>query len=78
MLIHSGRANLAGPTWETAAVLLKHAEPRPPRSVARTEQHLSALRRGLFSKRFRGRQPGEAPLQRLLDFRFKIPEGDAP
>ena len=67
-----------GSTWETGSGALKHSEPRPPRGVARTEQHLSALRRGLFSKRFRGRQPGEAPLQRLLDFRFKLPEGEAP
>jgi hypothetical protein len=57
---------------------LKDALPRPPHDIARDEQHLTALRRALFSKPFRGRQPGEAHLQRLLDFRFDIPEGDEP
>ncbi len=62
-----------GLTWETGSGGLKDAEPRPPHNVARQEQHLAALRRALFSKRFRGRQPGEAPLQKLLDFRFDLP-----
>ncbi len=65
-----------GDTWETGSGALKQAEPRPPRDVARNEQHLSALRRALYSKRFRGRQPGEAPLQSLLDFRLEIPQGE--
>ncbi len=65
-----------GDSWKTGSGALKHAEPRPPRDVARNEQHLSALRRALYSKRFRGRQPGEAPLQSLLDFRLDIPEGE--
>ncbi len=65
-----------GSTWETGSGALKHAEPRPPHGVIRTELHLSALRRALFSKRFRGRQPGEAPLQRLLDFRLDLLEGE--
>jgi hypothetical protein len=67
-----------GRAWETGSGSLKHAEPRPPHGVVRIEQHTEALRRALFSKRFRGRQPGEAPLQKLLDFRFEIPEGDKP
>jgi hypothetical protein len=67
-----------GSTWESGSGALKHAEPRPPHDVLRNEQHMSALRRALFSKRFRGRQPGEAPLQRLLDFRLEVPEGEMP
>ncbi len=65
-----------GNTWESGSGALKHAEPRPPHDITRNEQHMNALRRALFSKRFRGRQPGEAPLQKLLDFCFDIPEGD--
>jgi hypothetical protein len=65
-----------GDSWEAGSGALKHAEPRPPRDIARNERHMVALRRALFSKRFRGRQPGEAPLQKLLDFCFDIPEGD--
>jgi len=67
-----------GDIWETGSGALKDAEPRPPHNITRNEQHMQALRRALFSKRFRGRQPGEAPLQKLLDFRFDIPEGDFP
>ncbi|MFZ5904474.1 MAG: hypothetical protein ACOYZ8_13090 [Chloroflexota bacterium] len=67
-----------GESWETGSGALKHAEPRPPHGIAHTEQHLQALRRALFSKRFRGRQPGETHLQRLLEFRLEIPEGDEP
>ena len=65
-----------GTTWESGSGALKHAEPRPPHEVTRHEQHMTALRRALFSKRFRGRQPGETPLQKLLDFRFDIPQGE--
>lgn len=65
-----------GETWETGSGSLKHAEPRPPHGVAHTEPQLEALRRALFHKRFRGRQPGETHLQRLLDFRFESSEGD--
>ncbi len=67
-----------GATWEEGSGALSHAEPRPPHHILRNEQHMTALRRALYSKRFRGRQPGEAPLQKLLDFRFDIPEGDTP
>ncbi len=67
-----------GETWETGSGALKHAEPRPPHGIAHTESQLQALRRALFSKRFRGRQPGETHLQRLLEFRLEIPEGDEP
>jgi hypothetical protein len=67
-----------GVTWESGSGALSHAEPRPPRDVQRSEQHMEALHRALYSKRFRGRQPGEAPLQKLLDFCFDIPEGDTP
>jgi hypothetical protein len=64
-----------GSTWETGSGALDCAEPRPPHGVARREQHETALRRALYSKPFRRRQPGEAPLQRLLDFRIDIPDG---
>ncbi|MBI5841695.1 MAG: hypothetical protein HZB19_16510 [Chloroflexi bacterium] len=67
-----------GPTWESGSGSLKHAEPRPPHDIERSEQHVTALRRALYSKKFRGRQPGEAPLQKLLDFCFDIPEGETP
>lgn len=62
-----------GDEWETGSSALKHAEPRPPHNIARNEQHMDALRRALYSKPFRGRQLGEAPLQKLLDFRLNIP-----
>jgi hypothetical protein len=65
-----------GETWESGSGALKHAEPRPPHDIVRSEQHMTVLRRALFSKSFRGRQPGEAPLQKLLDFCFDIPEGE--
>ncbi len=67
-----------GATWETGSGALSHAEPRPPHTIARNEQHMTALRRALYSKSFRGRQLGEAPLQKLLNFCFDIPEGDTP
>jgi hypothetical protein len=67
-----------GDTWESGSGALRHAEPRPPRDIARSEQHMTALRRALFSKSFRGRQPGESPLQKLLDFHFESAEGDPP
>ena len=65
-----------GATWETGSSALSHAEPRPPHNIPRSEQHMDALRRTLYSKRFRGRQPGEAPLQKLLDFRLDIHQGE--
>lgn len=65
-----------GTTWESGSGALSYAEPRPPHEVTRHEQHMTALRRALFSKRFRGRQPGETPLQKLLDFRLDIPQGE--
>jgi len=65
-----------GGTWETGSGALDHAAPRPPHGIARTEQHEIALRRALFSKPFRGRQPGDAPLQRLLQCGFEFSEGD--
>jgi hypothetical protein len=65
-----------GDTWETGSGALKDAEPRLPRDIARNEQHDNALRRALWSKPFRGRQPGDAPLQKLLHFGLDIPEGD--
>ena len=71
-------SEFGGATWESGSGALGHAEPRPPHAIERSEQHMTALRRALFSKPFRGRQPGEAPLQNLLDFRFEIPEGDTP
>jgi hypothetical protein len=64
-----------GATWKTGSGALASAEPRPPHGVARTEPHETALRRALYSKPFRGRQCGDAPLQRLLDFRIEIPDG---
>ncbi len=68
-------AEFGGSTWQTGSGALACAEPRPPHDVARSEQHLAALKRALYRKRFRGRQPGETPLQSLLDFRFEIPDG---
>jgi hypothetical protein len=62
-----------GNTWETGSGSLQFAEPRPPQTISRDEDHMSALRRALFSKPFRGRQPGEAPLLKLLEFSFDIP-----
>jgi len=62
-----------GETWETGSGALQFAEPRPPHHVIRDEQHLQVMRRALYSKKFRGRQPGETPLQNLLDFRLDIP-----
>ncbi len=66
-----------GQEWESGSGALTFAEPRPPHQVIRSEQHMQALHRGLFSKKFRGRQPGETPLQKLLDFRLDIPKGDS-
>jgi hypothetical protein len=65
-----------GETWETGSGALKFAEPRPPHQIVRNEQHMQALRRGLYSKKFRGRQPGETPLQKLLDFRLDTIQGE--
>lgn len=65
-----------GREWETGSGALECSEPRPPHQVLRSEQQMQALRRALFSKKFRGRQPGEAPLQKLLDFRLDHPKGD--
>ncbi len=67
-----------GTSWETGSGALAHAVPHPPRDVLRNEQHLQALKQALYSKPFRGRQPGEAPLQKLLDFHLDIPKGDSP
>lgn len=67
-----------GDQWETGSGALKYAEPRPPHNITRNEQHMTALRRALYSKYFRGRQPGEAPLQKLLDFRLDVPLGETP
>jgi hypothetical protein len=66
-----------GKTWETGSGALKFAEPRPPHQVVRSDQHMQALRRGLYTRKFRGRQPGETPLQKLLDFRLDIPQGES-
>ena len=68
-------AEYGGYTWKEGSGALACAEPRPPHGIARTELHETALRRALYSKPFRRRQPGEAPLQRLLDFRIEIPDG---
>jgi hypothetical protein len=68
--------DFGGESWETGSGALTSAEPRPPHQVLRNEQHMQTLRRALYSKKFRGRQPGETPLQKLLDFRLDIPKGD--
>ena len=65
-----------GDTWESGSGALKDAEPHPPHGIVRNEVQLQALRRALFHKPFRGRQPGETHLQRLLDFRLEPTEGD--
>jgi len=67
-----------GETWETGNGGLQFAEPRPPQGVARDAGHFTALRRALYSKPFRGRQPGETHLLKLLEFSFDIPQGDTP
>jgi hypothetical protein len=67
-----------GDTWETGSGSLQFAEPRPPQTIARDEDHMTALRRALFSKPFRGRQPGETPLLTLLEFSFDLPQGEIP
>lgn len=69
-------AEFGGETWESGSGSLQHAEPRLPHGILRREAHLQALRRALFHKPFRGRQPGETHLQRLLDFRLESSEGD--
>ena len=68
-------SEFGGKIWETGSGALDCAEPRPPHGVARAEQHETALRRALYSKPFRRRQPGDAPLQRLLDFQIENPFG---
>jgi hypothetical protein len=68
-------AEYGNATWETGSGALACAEPRPPHGIIRTEMHEMALKRALYSKPFRRRQPGEAPLQRLLDFRIEFPDG---
>lgn len=65
-----------GESWETGSGALKHAEPRPPHQIVRSESHMQTLRRGLYTRKFRGRQPGETPLQKLLDFRLDINQGE--
>ena len=64
-----------GSTWEEGSGGLDCAEPRPPHGVARSPLHEIALKRALYSKPFRRRQQGEAPLQRLLDFQIENPFG---
>lgn len=68
--------DFGGETWETGSGALKHAEPRPPHGITLSERHTSELRSALFSKSFRGRQPGETHLQKLLDFCVDISEGE--
>jgi len=67
-----------GETWESGSGSLQFAEPRPPQGVTRNVEHLTALRRALYSKPFRGRQPGETHLLQLLEFSFDIPQGETP
>jgi hypothetical protein len=65
-----------GDTWEDGSGSLQHTAPRPPHAVQRSGQHMEALQRALYSKRIRRRQTGDAPLQKLLDFRFDTSEGE--
>ena len=65
-----------GEDWESGSGALQFAEPRLPHPVIRNEQHMQAMRRALYSKKFRGRQPGETPLQMLLDFRLELSQGE--
>lgn len=65
-----------GETWETGCGALTCATPRPPYDVQRDKRHMTALHRALNSKAFRGRQPGDAPLRKLLDFRLDHPTGE--
>jgi len=66
-----------GGNWEAGSGALQFAEARLPQQVMRNEQHLQAMRRVLYSKKFRGRQPGETPLLNLLDFRLDISQGES-
>jgi hypothetical protein len=65
-----------GEQWETGSGALQFAEPRPPHQVRRNDEQMQALHGALYSKKFRGRQPGETPLQKLLDFRLDISQGE--
>ena len=69
-------AEFGGKSWETGSGSLAFPEPRPPHGVQRSKEHEDALLRAIHSKRMRGRQPGETPLERLLDFQLKICDGD--
>lgn len=66
-----------GDTWETGSGRLQHAEPRPPRNIARAAHHEQALRRVLYSRDIRKRQPRESPLQKLLHFHLEPSEGES-
>jgi hypothetical protein len=66
-----------GATWETGSGSLQSAEPRPPQMIKRDEGHMTALRQALYSKPFRGRQPGETHLLKLLEFSLDSPQGEA-
>ncbi len=66
-----------GEQWETGSGALEFAEPRPPHQVQRCNEHMQALRCALYRKKFRGRQPGETPLQQLLDFHLDRLPGEA-
>ncbi|MCC6986390.1 MAG: hypothetical protein IT309_08175 [Anaerolineales bacterium] len=66
-----------GEGWETGSGALKFAEPRLPHQIIRNEPHLQALYRGLYSKKIRRRQSGEAPLRKLLDFHLEISQGES-
>lgn len=65
-----------GDTWESGSGHLQFAEPRPPREIRRSEEQMQTLRRALYSNKFRGRQLGEASLQKLLNFQLDFCEGE--
>ena len=67
-----------GETWESGSGALQDARPRPPAHVTRSMDHMQALQSSLFSKPFRRRQPGDTHLQKLLNFRSDLAQGETP
>ena len=56
-----------GLTWASGSGALRHAEPRGPQGVYRSEAQIQALKRALFSKRIQKRHLANTPLVGLLE-----------
>jgi hypothetical protein len=56
-----------GITWASGSGALKHAEPRGPKGVYRTEAQIQTLKQALFSKRIQKRHLANTPLHGLLE-----------